>query len=156
MQVRAKTTTHAHIHTSKTFRVTRTDIEDQDRLIWILTHPPGPASLSASGLLFWTRHHGTTAETCGWLQEKRVSCMSAQRVERDEVQDGSHIMWTYREVLCQMSSWADCTAGLLSSVRKNQKQQKKVKTSSLTFSQHCFRSTQVLFSQMNTNYLRAL
>lgn len=46
----------------------------------LLTRPPGPASLSASELLFWTRPHGTMAAKRGWLQENRAESMSSRMV----------------------------------------------------------------------------
>lgn len=44
-----------------------------------LTRPPGPASLSASELLFWTCLRGTTAETCEGLRESSGESVSTQR-----------------------------------------------------------------------------
>lgn len=44
----------------------------------LLTRPPGPASLSAAELLFWTRLHGTTAAIRGRLREKGGESVSSR------------------------------------------------------------------------------
>lgn len=44
----------------------------------LLTRPPGPASLSAAELLFWTRLHGTTAAIRERLREKRGESVSSR------------------------------------------------------------------------------